>query len=161
MSLKSYKQYFRNLIIEGSCVVMITRYILATIQVPIEITPDGNQITHSDLYRIEFEAIETLPEPCPTSLEIDLNEMFSAIQHDRIDFEPETEEEQPLDQREQPEHETEPEKEFVWSSSIPRPEETRVVYKHEMRGRHGKGQGKRLHATFKRKKTKHNYTKRL
>jgi len=159
MSLKSYKQYFQSLIIEGICVVMITRYILATIQVPIEITPDGNQITHSDLYRIEFEAIETLPEPCPASLEIDLNEMFSAIQHDRIDFEPEADEPEPETHDDVPE----PEKDFVWSSSIPRPpppEETRVVYKHEMRG-HGTGHGKRLHATFKRKKTKHNYTKRL
>jgi hypothetical protein len=57
----------------------LTKYVLANITIPIEITPDGNQIMHSDLYGIEFTPIDFLPAPNTNTTELDLSQLFLSV----------------------------------------------------------------------------------
>jgi hypothetical protein len=52
---------------------------MAIISIPIEITPDGDQITHTDLYKVDFTVIDYLPPPSKPLVEINLVELFSQI----------------------------------------------------------------------------------
>jgi len=56
-----------------------SKYVLATIAIPIEITPDGDQITHTELYSIDFSVLDFLPNPSEQVAEIDISQLFSCI----------------------------------------------------------------------------------
>ena len=56
-----------------------SKYIMAIISVPIEITPEGDQITHSDLYKVDFTVLDYLPPPSVPIVEINIAELFSQI----------------------------------------------------------------------------------
>ena len=52
---------------------------MAIISIPIEITANGDQITHTDLYKVDFTVIDYLPPPTKPLVEINLAELFSQI----------------------------------------------------------------------------------
>jgi len=52
---------------------------MATIHVPIEITVEGDQISHIDLYEIEFTAIDGLPPAKSKLAFVDVAAMFTKI----------------------------------------------------------------------------------
>ena len=56
-----------------------SKYIMAIISVPIEITPEGDQITHTDLYKVDFTVLDYLPPPSEPIVEINIAELFSQI----------------------------------------------------------------------------------
>lgn len=56
-----------------------SKYIMAIISIPIEITANGDQITHTDLYKVDFTVIDYLPPPSKPLVEINLVELFSQI----------------------------------------------------------------------------------
>jgi len=55
------------------------KYIMAIISIPIEITPTGDQLMHTDLYNIEFTALDYLPHPSTPIVELNVAELFSQI----------------------------------------------------------------------------------
>ena len=56
-----------------------SQYVMATIHIPIEITFRGEQITHSDLYRIEFSRIDGLPKPSDSPSTVDISALLSSL----------------------------------------------------------------------------------
>jgi hypothetical protein len=57
-----------------------SKYVLATIYLPIEVTPEGKQITHKELYNIKFSVLDFLPpKPAFVKTEISISELFPQI----------------------------------------------------------------------------------
>jgi hypothetical protein len=56
-----------------------SKYIMAIISIPIEITANGDQITHTDLYKVDFTVIDYLPPASTPLVEINVAELFSQI----------------------------------------------------------------------------------
>jgi hypothetical protein len=52
---------------------------MATIHVPVEITVEGTQITHTELYQVEFSAIDRLPVYREPPAFVDVAGLFSKI----------------------------------------------------------------------------------
>jgi hypothetical protein len=52
---------------------------MATIHVPVEITVEGTQITHTELYEVEFSAIDRLPSYREPPAFVDVAGLFSKI----------------------------------------------------------------------------------
>jgi len=66
-----------------------SQYVLATIHIPIEITFRGEQITHSDLYRIEFSRIDGLPKPSNSPSMVDISALLSSVGESSRPIDPE------------------------------------------------------------------------
>ena len=56
-----------------------TRYIMATIRVPIEINTSGEQTVHNELYQIEYSIIDDLPDIPENRRHANVSTLFSKI----------------------------------------------------------------------------------
>ena len=56
-----------------------SKFVMATIHVPVEITVEGTQITHTELYEVEFSAIDRLPSYREPPAFVDVAGLFSKI----------------------------------------------------------------------------------
>jgi hypothetical protein len=56
-----------------------SKFVMATIHVPVEITVEGTQITHTELYEVEFSAIDRLPVYREPPAFVDVAGLFSKI----------------------------------------------------------------------------------
>jgi len=56
-----------------------SKFVMATIHVPVEITVEGHQITHTELYEVEFSAIDRLPTYREPPAFVDVAGLFSKI----------------------------------------------------------------------------------
>jgi len=56
-----------------------SKFVMATIHVPVEITVEGTQITHTELYEVEFSAIDRLPAYREPPAFVDVAGLFSKI----------------------------------------------------------------------------------
>ena len=69
---------------------MSSRFVYACVRVPIEITVEGQQITHNDLTRVSFEECDKLPD---LGNNIDINSAFQEYLQKPTESESESENE--------------------------------------------------------------------
>ena len=69
-----------------------SKFVMASIHVPVEITAEGKQITHTQLYRVEFSPIDQLPPMHEKPAFVDVADVANEIDYTpehNADYEPE------------------------------------------------------------------------
>ena len=73
----------------------MTRYVFACVRVPIEITPEGRQITHNDHTLLTFEECVELPDKNKPDMKQTFQEYLRRTQEEEIKDKEEEKEEKP------------------------------------------------------------------